>query len=230
MAKILRFTLAASLQSWGEDAAFDYRTTNALPSKSGIIGIISACMGLAREDPRILELNNDIKIAVRVDNPGSVLMDFNRVQSDEYGYIVSAQGGPRSDGHGGYVTTIAQKKYYLQDARFQIFVYGKDSMVNAVYEALKHPKYLIGLGRKACVPSMPIIPVWVDANNIFTAVRMFTNEDKKYAKNRVAVEMDYSGEEKGTLVRRIYTRRDSVKDLKNRTYGLRKVCSFYVDA
>lgn len=214
--------MAASLQSWGEDCAYDYRLTNKMPGKSGIVGLISACMGYKREDPRILELNHQISIAVRADKPGMVIEDFTRVTSESG--MITADGKPRNE------NTLALHKFYLEDARFQVFVYGEDGIMERVYDAMRHPKFLISLGRKACVPSEPIVPVWVTANSIFEAVRMFTDEDRKHAKSRVIVEMDYFGNDKSTALRRVYSRRDNLKDLKNRFYGIRKVCSFYVDA
>ena len=46
----LLLRLAAPLQSWGIDSKFDIRRTGREPSKSGVIGLICAALGIKRDD------------------------------------------------------------------------------------------------------------------------------------------------------------------------------------
>lgn len=45
----LLLRLAAPLQSWGIDSKFDIRRTGREPSKSGVIGLICAALGIKRD-------------------------------------------------------------------------------------------------------------------------------------------------------------------------------------
>ena len=47
----LLLRLAAPMQSWGISSKFDRRTTNMEPTRSGVIGMLAAAMGLSREEP-----------------------------------------------------------------------------------------------------------------------------------------------------------------------------------
>lgn len=48
----LLLRLAAPLQSWGADSKFETRKTNREPTKSGVIGLLAAALGLRRDDAR----------------------------------------------------------------------------------------------------------------------------------------------------------------------------------
>ena len=44
----LLLRLAAPLQAWGSDSKFETRKTNREPTKSGVIGLLAAALGLRR--------------------------------------------------------------------------------------------------------------------------------------------------------------------------------------
>ena len=46
----LLLRLAAPLQSWGSDSKFDIRRTGREPTKSGVVGLLTAAKGLRRDD------------------------------------------------------------------------------------------------------------------------------------------------------------------------------------
>lgn len=50
----LLLRLAGPMQSWGTDSKFDVRRTQREPSKSGVIGLIAAALGIPRQDQEIL--------------------------------------------------------------------------------------------------------------------------------------------------------------------------------
>ena len=77
--KVLTIRLTAPLQSYGGTASFNYRTTALHPSKSAVIGMIAAALGYRRDDSRINKLNQ-LRYAVRVDQPGTVIQDFQTVE------------------------------------------------------------------------------------------------------------------------------------------------------
>ncbi len=66
----LLLRLAAPLQSWGIDSKFDIRRTGREPSKSGVIGLICAALGIKRDDDEMVSQLATLLFGVRVDKEG----------------------------------------------------------------------------------------------------------------------------------------------------------------
>ena len=74
----LLLRLAGPMQSWGTDSKFDVRRTGREPSKSGVIGLVAAALGIARQDRQALQTLNDLRFGVRVDHEGRCCVIFIR--------------------------------------------------------------------------------------------------------------------------------------------------------
>lgn len=131
--------LAAPLQAWGVKSRFRERETNAEPTKSAIIGLISSALGRSRETP-IDDLNDGLFYAVRVEQPGVLLRDYQTARS--------------LDGKG---STRLSTRYYLSDAKFLVALEGDDALLDAVEHALTHPHYAPYLGRRSCPANWDLI-------------------------------------------------------------------------
>lgn len=151
----LIFRLEGPLQSWGERSKWIYRDTADFPSKSGIVGLIACAMGLRREDPEIGELCQKLMMAVRAERRGSRVMDFHTIQSLR---MMTASRGQRNKN--GELGTILSYRYYLQDASFLVALDGEWELLEKIRQALSDPRWQIYLGRKSCVPSIPVIGSW----------------------------------------------------------------------
>lgn len=73
----LLLRLTAPLQSWGADSKFEIRKTNREPTKSGVVGLLAAAMGLRRDDTQGLQVLNRLRFGVRVDQEGTFLVDYH---------------------------------------------------------------------------------------------------------------------------------------------------------
>lgn len=51
MNRTLLIRLAAPMQAWGIDSKFDVRYTKTMPTRSGIIGMLAAALGIRRSQP-----------------------------------------------------------------------------------------------------------------------------------------------------------------------------------
>ena len=140
---LMRF--AAPMQSWGTKSRFDERDTELEPSKSGVLGLICAALGIDRNDWESLEPLTELQMGVRVDREGVLRRDYQ-----------TAQEVIRSDGKGIQNTAVSQRSY-LADA---VFLVGLESetreQLEQIQEALKNPHWPLSLGRKSFVPSKPI--------------------------------------------------------------------------
>ncbi|MCL6527703.1 MAG: type I-E CRISPR-associated protein Cas5/CasD [Thermaceae bacterium] len=148
MSHTLLMRFAAPMQSWGTKSRFDERDTELEPSKSGVIGLVCAALGVDREEEApVLELAA-MPMGVRVDREGILRRDYH-----------TAQEVIRADGKGVQDTAVSNR-YYLADA---VFLVGLESPNRAQLEdiqaALKNPVWPLSFGRKSFVPSQP---VWLE--------------------------------------------------------------------
>ncbi|WP_323372284.1 type I-E CRISPR-associated protein Cas5/CasD [Streptomyces katsurahamanus] len=153
---VLLLRLAGPLQSWGTRSAFNRRETSPEPTKSGVIGLLAAASGLAREDSlgELLPL----RLGIRVDQPGTLLRDYHTV-SDYRGRPlpqsgVTAKGvqKPTSPVKNTHVTT----RYYLQDAVFLAALAGPRAVLSTLDLAVRAPAFPLALGRRSCPPTQPV--------------------------------------------------------------------------
>lgn len=148
--------LAGPLQSWGSASQFNRRETAGEPTKGGIIGLIAAAQGRRRSDP--LEDLLDLRLGVRTDQPGTRLRDYHTV-SDYRGLplpsaAVSAKGRQKPAGD---KRTHVTQRFYLQDAVFVAAIGGPGELLTGLAQALRQPAFPLALGRRACVPTQPLL-------------------------------------------------------------------------
>lgn len=220
--KMIRFSFTAPLQSWGEDARWDSRSTAVRPTKSGIIGFLGCCLGYRRGDERLKELNQGIRVAIRTDRAGQILTDFHTVHGTD-DVLFNAEGKKRSLG-----ATIITPKQYLQDAWFTVFLQGNEGLLDSCFSAMQHPRWTPYLGRKNCVPSVPVTPEWVEADSLEEAVCCFSETDGAHCEPIVSVEMDLPENARLKETERIYSRKDNLIHAEKNEYGTRYVKSYSV--
>jgi CRISPR system Cascade subunit CasD len=146
--KTVLIRLEGPIQSWGTQGRFSIRDTDAEPSKSGVIGLVAAALGMKRDNDATLAKLARLEMAVRIDREGRLLHDYH-----------TAGGGKfRGNYHSvwGAKDTVTTDRYYLCDASFLVALGGEDhALVERVAEKLADPVWPLFLGRKSCVPSRP---------------------------------------------------------------------------
>lgn len=174
--RFLTFLLAGPLQCWGEASRWDARETADMPTKSAIIGLLGCCMGIGRGDIRLRELSRKLHLAVRADKVGRLMTDFHTVQGPG-GVILNAEHKKRG-------STIITPKQYLQDAAFQVFLYGDDDALDKSYAAMQAPKWVACLGRRSCPPAYPIVPTLVEYPSVDEALSRYYDDKFKSERNK----------------------------------------------
>lgn len=141
----LLLRLAGPMQSWGTTSRFDERDTSKEPSKSGVIGLLAAALGIDRENWDDLEPLTRLTMGVRHDRPGVLKRDYQTAQN-----IISAD-------HKKIHETAVTTRDYLADAIFLVGLEGPDrSLLERAHAALLNPVWPLALGRKSYVPSEPV--------------------------------------------------------------------------
>lgn len=136
---VLALTLAGPVQAWGSESRFVTRGTDDAPTKSGVIGLLAAARGLRRTDT--LEDLVGLRFGVRIDQPGSLLRDFQTARS-----LDGRQSMPLS------------YRFYRADARYLVGLEADPPLLEGLAEALRRPVFPLYLGRRSCPPSEPLIP------------------------------------------------------------------------
>lgn len=137
----LLLRLEGPMQSWGYRSRFDYRDTALEPTRSGVIGMLCAAMGIARGE-EILRFDS-IRMGVRVDKEGRPERDYH-----------TALDVIKADGKG--TDTVVSHRDYLADASFTVGLQSEDlQLLQNIADALQCPKWPLFLGRKAFPLAVP---------------------------------------------------------------------------
>lgn len=172
----LLLRLAAPLQAWGSGSKFNIRNTEREPTKSGVIGMIAAAMGIQRnDDQKLLEPICSLKFGVRVDREGTLLKDFHMVH--EY------KNGKVKDSH-------LTERYYLSDAVF-LAAFESDSReyLESIVKALNNPVYPLFLGRRSCPPTLPVV-IGISDEPLIESLRTAEPLTNNYRSRRIVYEAD----------------------------------------
>ena len=131
---LLKFS--GPMQSWGSRASFNVRPTDLYPTKSAVLGIVAASLGIRRHEDEKLHALHALDFAVRVDRPGELLRNF---------HMVFSKGRTERDDR-AWVT----ERYYLEDAVFVVTLSHKDpAFIESIYWGLRDPYFQPFMGRRA---------------------------------------------------------------------------------
>lgn len=137
--------LQGPLQAWGGPVIGDDRPSLSFPTRSGVLGLVAACLGIRRDElDRLFALADGARVHARVDAYGSPLVDDQTVQAHPEASRARQ--------------TIQSKRTYLVDACFTALVVpGPRSAPRELVQALRTPVFSPYLGRRTCVPSAPLL-------------------------------------------------------------------------
>lgn len=146
----LLLRLAGPMQAWDDQSRFTVRSTRREPTKSGVVGLLGAALGLSRDT--VLDTPPHdfaaLKMTVRVDREGRLERDYQTAAD-----VVRADGSGTQD-------TVVSERYYLADACFTVAFEARDDqlmLLRQAAQALANPRWQLFLGRKAFLPAEPIL-------------------------------------------------------------------------
>lgn len=171
MTRTLLLTLAGPQQAWGTRSRFATRGTERAPTRSGVLGLLAAALGMDRTDP--LDRFASVRFGVRIDSPGRVERDFQTARSLD---------GTRS--------MPLSQRYFLSDA---VFVAGLESddhaFIDEMVGAVRQPSYPLYLGRRAFPPAGPIRHSTVDTD-VRSALRTHPWQATPFARKNAPASLD----------------------------------------
>jgi len=176
MEDFLIIKLQGAMQAWGGHTYEDYRPSLIFPTRSAIVGLLGACLGIEREDIKALKtLDKSFQLTVRVDKRKIArrkntedkfvsmqkITDFHTVQ-----HARKVDGKPRTE-------AIVSRREYLCDAEFTLalaFIKETDYGLERVKQAIQKPVYTPFLGRRSCPIQSRLYAAVIKADNAQTAL------------------------------------------------------------
>lgn len=163
---VLLLRLAGPMQSWGTQSRFSHRDTGLEPSRSGVTGLLCAALGRPRGDS--LDDFLPLKMAVRVDREGRLMRDYH-----------TAQNVRRADTTKTPQETVLSERFYLADADFLVGLEGERAFLERLDAALREPVWVLSLGRKSFVPTLPVA-VGIDDRELMEVLRDGLTQQRRF--------------------------------------------------
>lgn len=165
MNEYLILQLKGVLQSWGGHTFEDYRPSNLFPTRSGLVGLLAACIGIDRKDLKNQKALSDSFIyAVRVDETAN---RFHKIT--DFHTVLKAR---RVSGKAGDDPVVSRREY-LCDASFTVAMKFMDNVAfdsQKIIKFLQAPVYTPFLGRRSCPLCIPPFHSIVEADSLIRAL------------------------------------------------------------
>lgn len=163
----LALLLDGPIQSWGFTSRFTRRTTALHPTRSGIVGMLAAALGIDKHAPNEAQQLQPLAelacttIALpkqRGNNPLPMLRlsDYHTIGGG-YNKKTDAMKKPRSADGKTLDNAVLSERHYLLDARFGVLLEGPRAFCDEIAAKLRDPKWGVWLGRKCCLPASPLL-------------------------------------------------------------------------
>ncbi|MFA4861673.1 type I-E CRISPR-associated protein Cas5/CasD [Methanoregula sp.] len=179
MNEYLIFRIYGTMASWGDIAVGEFRPSYDRPSKSAIMGMVAAALGIRRdEEERLQELAAGYLMAVRIDAPGILMRDYHTAQVppsiiDRKKMIFPTRKAELSVPK-DVLNTILSSRDYRCDAIYSICLWSRTASppypLTALKEHLEKPVFTLYLGRKSCPLSLPLQPQIIPSESIAAAL------------------------------------------------------------
>lgn len=177
MTRFLTFTVYAPLASWGEVAVGEVRESLDRPTRSAMLGLIAAGLGLDRtDDAGHLELHDGYGSAVLVLSTGRSMRDYHTAQTATAAYVRRRQPATRRDvlqADGNDLKTVLSQRTLRQDHLAVVALWRRPSARWTLEElagALHRPSFTPYAGRRANALALPLGPVIHDCASLGVAL------------------------------------------------------------
>jgi CRISPR system Cascade subunit CasD len=186
MSDYLLFRLYGPLAAWGDIAVGEFRPSFSHPSKSAVLGLMAAALGIRRDEEAVHQaMASCYGFAVRVEAAGTPIRDYHTVQVPPTGYGRNKKtfatrkdelAIARED-----LGTILSSRDYRCDSVYSVCLWtvGESSPYSLAHleAALAKPTFTLYLGRKSCPLALPLQPQVVQASNLREAFHTASFED-----------------------------------------------------
>lgn len=177
MTEFLILKLQGPMQAWGTHSFEGTRPTGNFPTRSALLGLLGACLGIRRNEyDRQQQLADSVLFAVRKDcrkvqTVWGEVKALSVIKMTDYHTVKDARedyAGLKSHG------TIQTWREYLLDAEYTIAVWTNDGAVIPLSElenAVQKPAFTPYLGRRSCPLAQPLFRQRLSAVDALSALQ-----------------------------------------------------------
>jgi CRISPR system Cascade subunit CasD len=138
-----------------------HRRVNHFPTRSAILGLLGAAMGIRRENhDQLYALSQQVAIAVQVNKSGVKIMDYHTVQN-----FRSPQGKIQTG------TKPTYREYWC-DTEYSFAISGDEATIDTLKTFVNNPVFGLFQGRKSCPLTRPLFESLIDQANPALAIKM----------------------------------------------------------
>ncbi len=178
MRDYLVFQLYAPLVSWGDQAVGQERPTSDHPSRSALLGLLGAALGIARsDDTQHQQLSDACHFAVKLYAPGLALRDFHTAQVPPQNKKAKHLFTRKDELSEPKLGTILSFRSYQQESLSVVAVWLEGSSsyhLTQLQQALRQPHYHLYLGRKSAPPAIYLNPLILNAAHFEQVLDQYT--------------------------------------------------------
>ncbi|WP_369600856.1 type I-E CRISPR-associated protein Cas5/CasD [Hahella sp. SMD15-11] len=178
----LLFRLYGPMASWGEIAVGEMRHSDIKPSKSALVGLLGAALGLGRDDEENQSmLAASYRFAVRMHATGQLMRDYHTAQAPDSAGKFSYK--TRRDelvvGRHRLGTVLSTREYRTDSMAIVALAAGTAApwSLAKLKGALLKPRFHLYLGRKSCPLAAPLNPQIVQADGFLEAFEQYQPGD-----------------------------------------------------
>ena len=232
MSQYLVFQLHGPMASWGVDAPGEVRHSHALPSRSALLGLLAAALGICRdEEARLNAFNQHYAFVLCASKEPRWARDYHTVQMPKEVRKVRYFSRREELSDPELLSALISRRDYYTDAWWMVAL---TQTADAPYtleqlrDALQHPVFPLYLGRKSHPLALPLSPLLLNG-----AAPEVLNEayhqyqDKLKTLNIRLAELQpqcwWEGEHEGLEANKVLRRRDRTISRQRWTFGERTV-------
>ncbi|MCG2740028.1 MAG: type I-E CRISPR-associated protein Cas5/CasD [Syntrophaceae bacterium] len=177
MGEYLILKLQGPMQAWGEHTFEGKRPSGNFPTRSALLGLLGACLGIRRDNrERLQQLADSVCFAVLKEERFLVKRNGSKtplpmIKATDYHTVQDARvnySGLKSH------ETIQTWREYLFDAAYTVAIWSTLSATIKIDElepAVKAPIFTPYLGRRSCPLARPLFAARIAAENVQAALR-----------------------------------------------------------
>ena len=232
MSQYLVFQLHGPMASWGVDAPGEVRHSHELPSRSALLGLLAAALGIRRdEDERLNAFNQHYSFLLCASQEPRWARDYHTVQMPKE--VRKARYFSRREelSDPELLSALISRRDYYTDAWWMV---GLAVTPDAPYsleqlrDALQRPVFPLYLGRKSHPLALPLAPLLLEGTApdvLNDAYRQYWEQFKEIniPLAKLQSECWWEGEHDGLNANKVLRRRDRPMSRQQWTFGERTV-------
>lgn len=232
MSQYLIFQLQGPMASWGVDAPGEVRHSHELPTRSALLGLLAAALGIRRdEEKRLNEFNQHYAFLLCASREPRWARDYHTVQMPKE--VRKARYFSRREelSDPELLSALISRRDYYTDAWWMVALAqtsGAPYSLEQLRDALQHPVFSLYLGRKSHPLALPLAPLLLEGSAPDVLSDAYDQYREKF--NRLKIPLAelqpqcwWEGEHEGLEANKVLRRRDRPMSRQQWTFGERTV-------